>query len=62
MLGNFSYKNATKLYFGEDSLNITELGADKDMIKDIAREVEILSGGYKTLSKAEIEQILLESL
>ncbi len=44
------------------SLNITELGADKDMIKDIAREVEILSGGYKTLSKAEIEQILLESL
>lgn len=43
-------------------MNITDLGATKDMINDIANAVIILNGGYKVLTKEEIITILTNSL
>lgn len=40
MLGNFSYKNATKLYFGEDSLSFL-----KDELKGYGKNVVLIYGG-----------------
>lgn len=40
MLGNFSYKNGTKLYFGEDSLNFL-----KDELKNFGERVVLIYGG-----------------
>lgn len=40
MLGNFSYKNATKLYFGEDSLKY--LGEE---LKNYGKTVQLIYGG-----------------
>ncbi len=44
------------------SLNITELGANKDMIEGIADSTLIMNGGYKVLNRDEIVEILKESL
>lgn len=42
-------------------LNITELGATEDMIKDIVKGTIVLTGGDKLLDEDEIEQIFRES-
>ena len=42
-------------------LNITELGATKDMIPDLVKGTIVLTGGYKLLDEDEIEQIFRES-
>lgn len=42
-------------------LNITELGATKDMIPDLVKGTIIMPGGYKVLDADEIEQIFRES-
>ena len=44
------------------ALNITELGADESMIEGIADGTFILEGGYKTLTRDEIVEILKEIL
>ncbi len=44
------------------TMNITELGADESMIEGIADSTLIMTGGYKTLTRAEIVEILKESL
>ena len=44
------------------AMNITELGATAEMIEGIADGVFILKGGYKVLTRAEVVQILKESL
>lgn len=44
------------------SLNITELGANKDMIEGIADSTLIMNGGYKVLNRDEIVEILRASL
>lgn len=41
-------------------MNITELGATKEMLPDLVKGTRILSGGYKALDASEIEKILLE--
>lgn len=43
-------------------MNLTELGATEDMIEGIADATFILDGGYKTLTRPEVVQILKESL
>ncbi|MBR0486070.1 MAG: iron-containing alcohol dehydrogenase [Oscillospiraceae bacterium] len=43
-------------------MHISELGATPDMIEGIADGTIILNGGYKTLSRDEVVQILKESL
>ncbi|MGN0384971.1 MAG: iron-containing alcohol dehydrogenase [Lachnospiraceae bacterium] len=42
-------------------LNITELGATKDMLPDLVKGTIVLPGGYKVLDAEEIEQIFRES-
>ena len=42
-------------------LNITELGATKDMIPDLVKGTVVMHGGYKVLDSDEIEQIFRES-
>ena len=44
------------------AMNITELGADESMIEGIADSTLIMTGGYKTLTRAEVIEILKESL
>ncbi len=44
------------------AMNISELGATKDMIEGIAQSTFILTGGYKVLTKDEVVAILTESL
>ena len=39
-------------------MNITELGATKEMLRDLVKGTLILPGGYKVLDKNEIEKIL----
>lgn len=41
---------------------LSELGATEDMIEGIADATIILDGGYKVLDRAEIVEILKESL
>ena len=43
-------------------MKLSELGATKEMIEGIADATIILNGGYKVLTRAEIVQILKESL
>lgn len=43
-------------------MNITELGADEEMIEGIADVTIVLPGGYKVLEREEIIHILKESL
>lgn len=42
-------------------MNITELGATKEMLPDLVKGTIILPGGYKVLESDEIEQIFQES-
>ena len=44
------------------AMSLSELGATEDMIEGIADATIILDGGYKVLDRAEIVQILKESL
>lgn len=44
------------------AMNITELGATAEMIEGMADATFILEGGYKVLTRAEVVQILKESL
>ncbi len=44
------------------ALNITELGANMDMIDGIADSTLIMNGGYKVLNRDEIVEILKKSL
>ncbi len=44
------------------SMNITELGATKDMLPAIADATFILDGGYKKLTRDEVLEILRQSL
>lgn len=44
------------------ALSIGELGATEDMLEGIANGTIILDGGYKKLTKAEVIQVLKESL
>lgn len=41
-------------------MNITDLGATKEMLPDLVKGTRILSGGYKVLDAGEIEKILLD--
>ena len=43
-------------------MNLTELGADEDMVEGIADSTIILQGGYKVLTREEIVEILKASL
>ncbi len=43
-------------------MNLSDLGVKEDMIPDIASKTFILKGGYKVLTKEDIEKILEESL
>lgn len=43
-------------------LNISDLGATKDMIDGIVESTLIMDGGYKVLTKEEIKEILINSL
>ena len=42
-------------------MNLRDLGATKDMVDDIVEGTFIMDGGYKTLDKKEIRQIIVES-
>lgn len=44
------------------TLSIKELGASEDMIEGIADSTIILSGGYKTLTRDEVVEVLKQSL
>lgn len=44
------------------ALNITELGANEDMIEGIADSTLIMNGGYKVLNRDKIVEILKKSL
>lgn len=44
------------------TMNISELGATKDMIEGIADKTFILTGGYKVLTRDEVVSILQQSL
>ncbi len=44
------------------ALSISELGATEDMLDGIAEGTIILDGGYKTLTKDEVIQVLKESM
>ncbi len=41
-------------------MNITDLGATKEMLPDLVKGTRILSSGYKALDAGEIEKILLD--
>ena len=43
-------------------MNITELGVKEDMLDGIADATFLLDGGYKTLTKEEVKDILRKSL
>lgn len=44
------------------ALNITDLGANKEMIESIADATIILNGGYKVLTRDDVVKVLTESL
>ena len=43
-------------------MNITDLGANEDMVEGIANSCILLKGGYKALTKEEVTDILRQSL
>lgn len=53
MLGNFSYKNATKLYFGEDSLNYLN-----DELPKYGKTVQLIFGGGSIKSNGIYEAVV----
>ena len=56
--------NAMEVWMNELGLimNISELGATKEMIEDLVNATIILEGGYKHLNKEEIKEIFIKSL
>ena len=44
------------------AMNISELGATEEMLEGLADATRVMNGGYKVLSRGEIEQILKESM
>lgn len=56
--------NAMEAWMNELGLimNITELGATKEMAEDLVNATIILEGGYKFLNKEEIKEIFIKSL
>ena len=56
--------NAMEAWMNELGLimNITELGATKEMAEDLVNATIILEGGYKLLNKEEIKEIFIKSL
>ena len=44
------------------TMNLTELGATKDMVEGIADATILLDGGYKVLTREEVVQILNDSI
>ena len=42
-------------------MNITDLGATKDMLEGIVNSTLVMTGGYKVLTKDEIREIIKES-
>ena len=42
-------------------MNLTELGATRDMIDGMVKSTLIMTGGYKVLTEEEVRQILTES-
>ena len=57
MLGNFSYSNPTKLYFGDDALSFLP-----QELKNYGPRVMLAYGGYHTLSREDVIGILKESM
>ena len=53
MLGNFSYHNPTKLYFGEDSLNYL-----KDELKNYGENVLLIYGGGSIKKSGLYDEII----
>ena len=53
MLGNFSYKNATKLYFGDDSLKYLN-----DELPKYGRTVQIIYGGGSVKKSGLYDEII----
>ena len=53
MLGNFSYKNATKLYFGDDSLKFL-----KDELKNYGQTVQLIYGGGSIKKNGIHDQVM----
>ena len=53
MLGNFSYKNATKLYFGDESLN-----ALKDELNNYGKTVQLIYGGGSIKKNGIYDQVV----
>ncbi len=53
MLGNFSYKNATKLYFGDDSLKFL-----KDELKNYGKTVQLIYGGGSIKKNGIYDQVI----
>ena len=43
-------------------MHAAEVGLTEDLIKEIAESTRIMSGGYRTLTTEEIEEILRESM
>ena len=43
-------------------MNISELGATREMVDDLVNATIILEGGYKLLNKEEIKEIFIKSL
>lgn len=56
--------NAMEAWMNELGLimNISELGATKEMVEDLVDATIILEGGYKLLNKEEIKKIFIKSL
>ena len=53
MLGNFSYANPTKLYFGEDSLNYL-----KDELPKYGKNVQLIYGGGSIKKNGIYDKVL----
>ena len=53
MLGNFSYHNPTKLYFGEDSLNSL-----KDELKNYGQNILLVYGGGSVKKSGLYDEII----
>lgn len=58
MLGNFSYSNPTKLYFGDNALSFLTA----ELANYGSRVMLTYGGGYKALTRGEVIEILKESI
>lgn len=57
MLGNFTYCNPTKLYFGKDALN----GLNEELPKYGKNVLLVYGGGYKVFDEKDIRAVLKAS-